>query len=366
VLCDTNGGVMPEEARTIVAEIARIAPGTKLGIHTHNDTEQAIAVGLAAIDAGVRQIQGTLNGLGERCGNMNLVSLIPTLVLKEPYASAYETGVSKEKLPELTRISRLIDTILNRAPNRHAPYVGVSAFAHKAGLHASAVAKDPTTYEHVPPETVGNERIIPISNQAGRSNLIKRLSESGIYLEKDDPRGAELLTLVKEREDQGYAYDEAEASFTLLAHRHLGTAPSYFHVDRYRVIVERRFNANNQLVTVSEAVVAVEVDGVRKISVAENLDTGAGTEDGPVDALYTALTMDLGRYQSHMNDLRLVDYKVRILTTGTEAVTRVLIESADSRGRWTTVGVSSNIMDASFQALNDAVITKLMRDGAKP
>ena len=255
--------------------------------------------------------------------------------------------------------------MLNRAPNRHAPYVGAAAFAHKAGLHASAILKDPTTYEHVPPEAVGNARVIPMSNQAGRSNLLKRLAEAGLEVAKDDPRLTRLLEHVKTLEDQGYAYDSAEASFVVLARRYLGQLPRYFEVERFRVTVERRFNARQELVTVSEAVVAVRVDGERFLSVAESVDPHSQQDRGPVDALYRALRTDLGKYQSYIEDLRLVDFKVRILSSGTDAVTRVLIESIDGEGaRWSTVGVSANIVDASFQALTDSILYKLMRDGA--
>ena len=364
VLCDTNGGTLPGEIAEITGAVARRIPGTHLGIHTHNDTETAVAGALAAVDAGARQIQGTLNGLGERCGNANLVSIIPTLLLKSPWKDRFEIGVTAEKLPHLTAASRLLDELLNRAPNRHAPYVGSAAFAHKAGLHASAIVKDPTTYEHVPPEAVGNERVIPMSNQAGRSNLMRRLAEAGIAAEKDDPRLAALLRDVKEKEDAGFSYDSAEASFQLLARDHLGLRRSFFDVERFRVTVERRHNAINELVTVSEAVVVVNVDGERIISASESLDAG-GSDQGPVNALSRALRRDLGKYDAYIEDMRLVDFKVRILTSGTEAVTRVLLESRDGEGRrWTTVGVSANIVDASFQALIDAIDFKLTRDAA--
>ncbi|MEI9995207.1 MAG: citramalate synthase [Rhizomicrobium sp.] len=358
VLCDTNGGTLPEDIYRIVSDVKAKLPDAALGIHAHNDTEQAVAVSLAALRGGARQIQGTLNGLGERCGNANLCALLPTLLLKEPYTDQFETGVSREKLAGLTRISRLLDEILNRAPNRHAAYVGPSAFAHKGGLHSSAVAKDPRTYEHVPPETVGNVRKILVSDQAGRSNLLARLSESGIDLDAKDPRIARLLEDLKQREFLGYAYDGAEASFELLARRVLGQVPDYFSVQSFRVIVERRHNALGDLVTVSEATVRLTVDG-------EVLHT-AGEGVGPIDALDVALRKDLGKYSSWLSDLRLVDYKVRILTSGTEAVTRVMVESADGKGnRWSTVGVSPNIVDASFEALSDSICYKLYRDGAR-
>ncbi len=353
VLCDTNGGVMPEEVYRIVSEIKNTLPGAALGIHAHNDTEQAVAVSLAAVRAGVRQIQGTLNGLGERCGNANLCSLIPNLMLKEPFASAFETGVTPAQLARITSVSRLLDEILNRAPGRHAPYVGPSAFAHKGGLHSSAVLKDPATYEHVKPESVGNVRVIPVSDQSGRSNVLARLAEAGIAIDPKDDRVAKLLDAIKTREYQGYAYDGAEASFELLARRALEQVPQYFDVASYQVTVERKRG-----VTISEGRVEIDVAG-------EKL-TNIGRGNGPVNALDAALRADLGKYSSFLADLRLVDFKVRILTSGTEAVTRVMVESADGKGRrWSTVGVSENIVDASFEALTDSIIYKLYRDGAK-
>ncbi|WP_424933418.1 citramalate synthase [Amaricoccus macauensis] len=369
VLCDTNGGTLPGEIGRIVAEvIAGGIPGDRLGIHTHNDTEQAVAGSLAAVDAGVRQIQGTLNGLGERCGNANLVSLIPTLLLKEPYASGFEIGVSRAKLAELTRVSRMLDTILNRVPNRSAPYVGSSAFAHKAGLHASAILKDPTTYEHVPPEVVGNTRFVPMSNQAGQSNLRKRLAEAGIAVEAGDPRLSRILDEVKAREERGFSYDSASASFELLAREVLGLmpVPRFFDVERYRVTVERRLDAAGEPVTVSEAVVVVRIGDERMMSVSESRDPESHADQGPVNALSRALAKDLGPYQTSIDEMKLVDFKVRITTRGTEAVTRVLIDSEDKQGRrWSTVGVSANIVDASFQAVHDAILWKLVRDQAE-
>ncbi|MDH3665989.1 MAG: citramalate synthase [Paracoccaceae bacterium] len=364
VLCDTNGGALPTEVGEIVHAVCQRIPGTNVGIHTHNDTEQAVANSFAAIEAGARQIQGTLNGLGERCGNANLVSIIPTLLLKQQYAERFQTGIAVDALPSLRSLSLMLDEILNRQPNRHAAYVGSAAFAHKAGLHASAIVKDPATYEHVEPEAVGNERVIPMSNQAGRSNLIERLNKAGIEADPKDKRLARLLALVKEREDQGFSYDSAQASFELLARRSLDQLPRYFDVDRYRVSIERREEPDGP-VTVSEAVVVVHVDGERMISASESVDPETHADQGPVNALARALRKDLGRYQSYIDDLHLVDFKVRIIGAGTEAVTRVLIDSADAAGNsWSTVGVSPNIVDASFQALEDAVITKLMLAGA--
>jgi len=359
VLCDTNGGTLPHEIEEIVAEVVKLVPGEHVGIHTHNDTENAVANSLAAVRAGARQIQGTLNGLGERCGNANLTSIIPTLMLKSDFAERYEIGVSPQALGELTHASRVLDEILNRAPQRQAPYVGESAFATKAGIHASAIIKDPRTYEHVPPETVGNRRRLLISDQGGRSNVLAVLGRLGIEVDPDDPRIARLLDDVKAREALGYAYEGAEASFELLARRALDSVPDYFRVESFRIMVERRHNALGELVTVSEATVKIDVGGQIMMSVGEG--------NGPVNALDQALRKDLGRYNDLIADLELVDYKVRILTGGTAAVTRVLIESGDSTGeRWFTVGVSPNIVDASFQALIDSINYKLLRAGAKP
>lgn len=365
VLCDTNGGALPSEVGRITeAVIASGIPGTHVGIHTHNDTEMAVATTLAAVDAGARQIQGTLNGLGERCGNANLTSLIPTLLLKEPYASTYETGVTLEALEGMTQISRMLDEILNRVPLKQSAYVGSSAFAHKAGLHASAILKDPTTYEHIDPAQVGNRRVIPMSNQAGQSNLRRRLAEAGIEVPDKDPAMARILDRIKARESEGYSYDTAQASFELLARDELGMLPEFFEVKRYRVTVERRKNKYNKMISHSEAVVVVKVGDEKKLSVSESMDE-LGNDRGPVNALSKALAKDLGPYQAMIDDMRLVDFKVRITQGGTEAVTRVIIDSEDGQGRrWSTVGVSANIIDASFEALLDAVRWKLVRDAA--
>ncbi|NOD91590.1 citramalate synthase [Ruegeria sp. HKCCD4884] len=363
VLCDTNGGALPSEVGRIVSEVISAGlPGDRLGIHTHNDTENAVACSLSAVEAGARQIQGTLNGLGERCGNANLTALIPTLLLKEPYASQFETGVSLDALAGLTRISRMLDDVLNRVPSKQAAYVGASAFAHKAGLHASAILKDPSTYEHVEPASVGNSRIIPMSNQAGQSNLRKRLTEAGLSVEAGDPALGRILERIKTREADGYSYDTAQASFELLARDELGQLPEFFEVKRYKVTVERRKNKYNKMVSLSEAVVVVKVDGEKKLSVSESMDD-SGSDRGPVNALSKALAKDLGRYSQVLSDMRLVDFKVRITQGGTEAVTRVIIDSEDGQGRrWSTVGVSANIVDASFEALLDAIQWKLVRD----
>ena len=364
VLCDTNGGTLPHEVSAIVEDVAKHVPGANLGIHTHNDTENAVANTLMAVRAGCRQIQGTLNGLGERCGNANLTSIIPTLLLKGEFARHFETGVTPERLRHLTHASRVLDEILNEAPDRHAPYVGESAFATKAGIHASALLKEPETYEHVRPESVGNERRILVSKQGGRSSILAALERLGLAADKDDAKVQNMLDEVRAREDSGYSYEAAEASFELLAKRIQGQVPRYFAVDSFRVTVERRPGMAAGVATVSQAVVSVSIAGEAQPLVS------VGEGNGPVNALDTALRRDLGRYQKHIEHVELVDYKVRILTQtgahGTQAVTRVLVESHDTvtGARWTTVGVSPNIIDASFEALLDAINYKLLKDGA--
>ena len=358
VLCDTNGGALPHEISRIVRDVVEHIPGDRLGIHCHNDTGNAIAGSLAAVQAGVRQVQGSLNGLGERCGNADLVALIPILKLKPGFAENFEIGVDDDGLRHLTATSHLLDELLNRAPARQAPFVGASAFAHKGGLHVSAVLKNPQTYEHIDPGLVGNSRQVLVSNQAGRSNILARLAEAGIEVDPKDPRINRLLDEVKQKEFEGYAYDGAEASFELMARRALGEVSDYFDVNGFRVMVEHRHNAKGELITVSEATVKISVDGREIMSVAEG--------NGPVNALDSALRKDIGRFAPFIEDLELVDFKVRILDGGTGAVTRVLIESMDGTGlRWFTVGVSSNIIDASFQALIDSITYKLFNDGAK-
>ena len=246
VLCDTNGGTLPHEVEKIVGEVCKAIPGDHVGIHAHNDTEQAVANSFAAVRAGARQIQGTLNGLGERCGNANLVSIIPTLKLKPEFSQHFDIGVPDEKLQTLAHVSHTLDEMLNRAPDRHAPYVGESAFATKAGIHASAIMKEPATYEHVAPETVGNRRKLLVSDQSGRSNVLAELERIGLSVDKDDPRVIRLLDEVKDREAIGYAYEAADASFELLARRMLGKVPHYFEVEKFDVNVEHRIKAKRR------------------------------------------------------------------------------------------------------------------------
>ena len=357
VLCDTNGGTLPHEITQIVGEVAQVIPGSELGIHAHNDTGNAVANSLAALRAGVRQVQGTLNGLGERCGNADLVTLIPSLMLK----TDFKIGVSEAQLSQLTHVSRLLDERLNRAPDRHAPYVGESALANKGGAHVSAVEKDPRTYEHIEPELVGNRRHIVVSDQSGRANILARIADLGIEIDNKDPKVGQLVDEVKQQEFLGFAYDGAEASFELMVRRALGGVPDYFKIERFRVMDERRWSAKGTLVTESEATVMLSIAGVSSYQVANG--------NGPVNALDIALRKALVPVFPELEDIHLVDYKVRILTpqAGTRAVTRVMIESTDGSGRrWTTVGVSENVIDASFNALRDGYRWKLMRDGADP
>lgn len=355
VLCDTNGGTLPHQIEEVVAAVSERVPGSHLGIHCHNDTENAVANSLAAVRAGARQIQGTLNGLGERCGNANLMSIIPNLMLK----MGFETGMTDEDLSHLTHVSRLLDERLNRAPMRNAAYVGESAFAHKGGLHVSAVEKDPATYEHIDPARVGNQRHIVVSDQSGRSNILARFREIGMEIDPKHPKLPRLLELVKEREFEGYAYDGAEASFELLARRTLEHVPDYYMLHSFRVLDERRMNARDELVTLSEATVKVDVGKEHHMAVAEG--------NGPVNALDNSLGKVLKSSYPELADMRLVDYKVRILTPGdgTGAITRVMIESADAKDRrWSCIGLSTNIIDASYNALQDSITYKLFRDGA--
>ena len=317
-----------------------------------------MANSLAAVRAGARQIQGTLNGLGERCGNANLCSLIPTLRLKNEFSDAFEIGVTagEDGDPD----EGVADARRHAQPRAEPPCAPMSAKAPSSPRPAfmpPPCMKDPQTYEHVLPELVGNHRKVLVSDQAGRSNVIAELDRAGIAYEKSDPKLARLVEELKEREAAGYAYESANASFDLLARRTLGRVPEYFRVEQFDVNVEQRYNANGQRVTVAMAVVKVDVAGERLISAAEG--------NGPVNALDVALRKDLGKYQKYIEGLKLIDYRVRILNGGTEAVTRVLIESEDEQGEsWTTIGVSPNIIDASFQALMDSVVYKLVKSGA--
>jgi len=356
VLCDTNGGTLPHEITKIVEEVSKVIPGKNLGIHAHNDTGNAVANSLAAVRAGVRQVQGTINGLGERCGNANLMSLIPTFFLKDDFASKFQLKIKPDNIKNLTQCSRLLDEILNRKPNKHLPYVGAAAFSHKGGLHVSAVQKDPKTYEHINPEEVGNSRNIVVSDQSGKSNIISRLKTIGIEIEENDPKIKKLLDEVKDREFIGYSYDGADASFELLARRIISKIPRYIMIKEYDVSVKK--DSSGKIISSAKAL--LEVDGEKIMC--------KGEGNGPVNALDNAIRQNverLNKYSEYLKDLKLVDYKVRILNTGTEAITRVSIESTDSKGKnWFTIGVSANIIDASFKALVDSLDYKLFKDNA--
>ena len=351
VLCDTNGGTLPDEIFNIVNEVVKIIPGKNVGIHAHNDTENAVANALAAVNAGARQVQGTINGLGERCGNTNMTSLIPSLVLK----TNFETNINKSKLKNLINISRTLDDILNLQPKKNAPYVGEHAFSHKGGLHASAVEKNASTYEHIEPEIVGNSRNVVISNQAGKSNILNQLNKLNIEIKNDEIN--HLLETIKEKESEGYSFDTALASFELLVRRQLGQFEDFYKLEKFRVTDERRWNAKGSLVTEAEATVYLKVNEIDTMTV--------GVGNGPVNAIDSALRKALINHFPSLEDLKLTDYKVMILSSekGTGAITRVLIESSDKTNKhWTTIGVSPNIIDASYRAIFDSITFKLFND----
>lgn len=355
VLCDTNGGNLPHEIEEIVKQTAKEIPGKNLGIHCHNDTNNAVANSLAAVRAGVRQVQGTINGLGERCGNADLISIIANLKLK----LGYDLSISDEQLKNLTSTSRFLDDLLNKDRNRFAPYVGEFAFAHKGGLHVSAIAKNPKSYEHIEPEIVGNARKIMVSDQAGRSNIVNRLKEIGLDTESEIKFSqiSELVNKVKNLESIGYAYDGADASFEILAKKTLAAVPNYFDLVGFRVLDECKYNKDGKTITVSEATIKIKIDNQEILTVAEG--------NGPVNALDKALRNALSEKYPVMKNVKLTDYKVRILTpsSGTEAITRVQIKSEDKSGNnWTTIGVSENIVDASYRALYDSINFKLMKE----
>ena len=354
VLCDTNGGTLPHEVGEIISKVSNSIPGKNLGIHAHNDTENAVSNSLTAVLAGARQVQGTINGLGERCGNANLMSVIPTLFLKKSFSNKFELNIKEEKLVSLTDCSRMLDEILNKKSNKNLAYVGASAFSHKGGLHVSAVQKDPKTYEHIDPKLVGNHRNIIVSNQAGKSNILSRIEKYGIKIDSNDPKILKVLEEVKDREFSGYSYDGADASFELLANRLLGKVPDYLNVESYSVTVEKSDKLN------TNAEVVFLIDG-KKIKC-------KGKGNGPVNALDNAIRENFSKVEKYYNffsDLKLLDYKVRILNTGTEAITRVLIESTDKSGTsWFTIGVSTNIIEASFKALIDSLEYKLFKENA--
>jgi 2-isopropylmalate synthase len=353
VLCDTNGGTLPKEIFDIISDVKQYIPGDHLGIHAHNDTDNAIANSLSAIDAGVRHVQGTINGLGERCGNTNLISLIPTLIFKTDYL----TSVEKNKLKSLTKLSKLVDNLLNISSKKQSAYVGDYAFSHKGGLHASAVEKNPSTYEHINPELVGNERNVIISDQAGKSNLLNQLNKMSIELSKDKLN--DILRIIKEKESAGFSYDTALASFEVMVRKELNQIEDYYSLQKFRVTSERRWNAKGVLITESEATINVTVTSDAE----EKMTVGIG--NGPVEAIDSALRKALISFYPSLKNLKLTDFKVMILSSekGTGAVTRVLIESSDNTNHhWTTIGVSPNIIDASYNAIYDSITYKLFHD----
>jgi 2-isopropylmalate synthase len=347
VLCDTNGGTLPHEVSEIIREVKRHVK-TPLGIHVHNDAECGVANSLAAVSEGVNQVQGTINGYGERCGNANLVSIIPNLMLKMRVRCLPE-----ENLTELRDVSRFVSELANRQPWQHQPFVGDSAFAHKGGIHVSAVLKHPETYEHIDPELVGNHRRVLISELAGQSNLLWKAKEYGIDLGKSTPETRQIIELLKQMEDQGFQFEGAEASFELLIQEALGSKKKNFRLVGFRVIDEKRHEGEAPL---SEATIMVEVDGV--------MEHAAAMGNGPVNALDQALRRALTKFYPALRDVELLDYKVRVLSSGegTGASVRVLIESGDGEDRWGTVGVSHNVIEASWQALVDSIDYKLYKD----
>jgi 2-isopropylmalate synthase len=347
-LCDTNGGTLPHEIARIVAEVRDRLPDAALGIHTHNDSGTAVANALAAVQSGARMVQGTINGYGERCGNANLCTLIPNLQLKLGLDC-----VPEAQLAELTATSRFVSEVANLAPDDRAPYVGLSAFAHKGGIHVSAVERNPHTYEHIVPDRVGNQRRIVISDQSGLSNVLAKARSFGIDLDKQDPTCRHILQTLKDLESQGYQFEAAEASFDLLMREALGQRSSFFELKDCRVHYD--FGETNP--RESLATVKVQVGDRTFLEVAEG--------NGPVAAMDAALRRALGQIYPVVTDFHLTDYKVRILDSGsgTSAKTRVLVESSDGHQRWTTVGVSGNILEASYQAVVEAIEYGLMVRG---
>ena len=347
VLCDTNGGTLPADLVEIL-RVVKATVRTPLGIHVHNDAECAVANSLAAVAEGVGQVQGTMNGFGERCGNANLVSIIPSLVLKMKVDC-----IPEAHLRELRDLSRFVSELANRKPWDAQPYVGDSAFAHKGGMHVSAVLKHPETYEHIDPELVGNHRRVLVSELAGKSNIVWKAREFGIDIDQDTPDSRRILERLKQLEDEGFQFEGAEASFELLMERALGRHRPYFELDAYRVIVEEQSGDDEP---VAEATVRVRVKGI--------LEHTAAAGNGPVNALDHALRKALEQFYPGLKEMRLLDYQVRILdeSKGTAAKTRVLITSGDARETWGTVGVADNIIEASWLALVDSVEYKLRSD----
>ncbi|MFN7065090.1 MAG: citramalate synthase [Aquificaceae bacterium] len=348
VLCDTNGGCLPYEIYEITQKVKKTFPEAKIGIHAHNDSDTGVANSLMAVMAGARQVHGTINGIGERTGNANLCSIIPNLQIKMGY-----WAVPKENIKRLTELSHFVAEISNMSLPKNTPYVGESAFSHKAGVHASAVMKQPSTYEHVDPSLVGNKRKITVSDLSGKSNIVYKLREMGIEVDEKSPDLIRLLEKIKELEKEGYHFEAAEASFELLCKRHFGWVRDYFTLDAYRVLIAKRIGDN---LPVSEATVRLFVGDVKQHT--------AALGNGPVSALDKALRKALEEFYPSLKEVQLIDYKVRIVneSEGTKARVRVLIESTDGNRKWGTVGVSENIIEASWIALTDSLIYKLHKD----
>lgn len=344
VLCDTNGGSMPWEVHSIFETVAGEIK-TKLGVHTHNDSELGVANALAAVKAGALQVQGTVNGYGERCGNCNLVSVVPNLKLKMGLDC-----LSDEHMKKLKDLSAFVDELANRSHWNHQPFVGKSAFAHKGGVHVSAIRKNRETYEHIDPEKVGNQTRILVSDLSGKSNIVFKAQEFGLDIDSKDPKVQELLEQLKRAERLGFQYEGAEGSFELMMREGLGQREEHFEFVGFRVIVEKR---REDEAPIAEATVKVKVNGVQEVTAAEG--------DGPVNALDKALRKALTRFYPELEEMSLYDYKVRILDErkGTSAKIRVLLESGDHNAKWGTVGVSEDIIEASWQALIDAILYKL-------
>ncbi len=344
VLCDTNGGSLPFEVEEIVANVVSIVRAP-LGIHAHNDSDTAVANSLSAVKSGAMHVQGTINGLGERCGNANLCSIIPALNLKMGFST-----LNQKQLEKITAVSRYINEIANVVPDDHQPYVGLSAFTHKAGIHVSAVERKSETYEHITPEVVGNKRRVLVSELSGKSNILFLAQKMGLELDPNKPETKEILQTVKELEHEGYQFEAAEASLEILIKKATGRHKNFFELKGFKVIVEKR---NEELV--SEATIKLFVGG--------ELVHVAAEGDGPVNALDSALRKGLGKFYPQLKEMRLVDYKVRVLNTGaaTAAKVRVLIESQDQDKIWATVGVSENIIEASWKALVDSIEYKLLK-----
>jgi 2-isopropylmalate synthase len=355
-LCDTNGGSLPDEIRTATLAAAE-RTDIPLGIHAHNDSELAVANSLVAVDAGARMVHGTINGLGERCGNANLCSLIPNLELKADYSCLPEG-----QLKRLNYISHLVSEAANQSQPDWLPYVGRNAFAHKGGIHVSAVRKNSRSYEHVPPEAVGNSRVVTVSELSGKSNVLEKAMEMGIDLSADPKRAGDILKEVKDMEARGYHFEGAEASFELLSARLLGTLKEYFTLHGFRVLTLADGDGKSWSEATIKAHVPEEVS--RSGGHAESVEHTSADGSGPVEALDRALRKVLEKFYPVLRSVKLSDYKVRILNedAGTTATTRVMISSTDGEDHWTTVGVSDNIMDASWHALCDSLIYKLKKD----